>query len=556
MTQCNTTPLTFHDLGSRQVVAAFDGGAVTSDGGGLLLREVEAKFAFIDQFAACFSDYRDPDLVEHTVPQLLKQRIFALCHGYGDVNDHDRLRCDPLLAVLAGKTDPTGQERLRQRDRGKALAGKSTLNRLELTAAGAKAGSRYKKIVAHLGRIEEFLVEACVQQYLLPPARIVLDVDATDTPLHGHQLGRFFHGYYDCYCYLPLFIFCGDHPLCARLRPANIDAALGTVKQLARIVAQLRRHWPGVQIVVRADSGFCREQLLRWCESNGVDYIIGVAKNRRLLRMLGGELHAAQEEHARTGAAARLYKDFTYQTQKSWSRARRVIGKAEHLAKGPNPRFVVTSLAAADWAAATVYEQEYCGRGDAENRIKEQKMLFAQRLSCATMRANQVRLYMVTVAYILMRALREFGLREPAPAAAMAGAAAEVSAAPAAAMAGAAAEVSAAPAAAMAEAAAEVSAATVVEVVQTGAGEVAAAPAAAATARPVVRTLAAAQCDTIRVQLLKIGAVVKVSVRRVVVALSESYPWREEFVRVWQNLQRLVVPLRPGAEAAVPPAPT
>jgi len=516
MTQCNSAALAFHDLGSRQVVAAFEGGAVTSDAGGLLLREVEDRFGFVAQFARCFTDHRDPDLVEHTVPQLLKQRIFGLCLGYEDLNDHDGLRCDPLLAVLVGKTDPTGQDRVRLRDRGQALAGKSTLNRLELTAVGAQAGSRYKKIVAHLGQIEEFLVEAFVQQYLLPPTRIVLDVDATDTPLHGHQLGRFFHGYYDCYCYLPLYIFCGDHPLCARLRPAGIDGAAGAVKQLARIVAQVRRHWPQVQIVVRADSGFCREDLLHWCESHEVDYLIGLAQNRRLLRLLGGELHQAQEQFARTGQAARVFKDFTYQTQKSWSRARRVIGKAEHLAKGPNPRFAVTSLAPEQFAAAAVYEQEYCGRGDAENRIKEQGMLFAQRTSCQTMRANQVRLYLSTVSYILMRSLREFGLRGAAAAAGEAAAAAGEAAA--------------------------------------AAGEAAAAAGEAAAVRPVVGKWAKAQCDTIRVQLLKIGAVVKVSVRRVLVALSEAYPWREEFVRVWANLRQLVVPLRAGT-AAVPPAP-
>ena len=392
MTECTTTTFAFHDLGARQVIAAFDGGAITSDAGGLLLREVEAKFHFLDQFAQCFTDYRAPDLIEHTVPQLLKQRVFGLCLGYEDLNDHDRLRFDPLVAVLVGKTDPTGQDRARARDRGKALAGKSTLNRLELTPVRAKASSRYQKIVAHLSAIEDFLVEACVQQYLLPPTRIVLDVDATDLPVHGHQLGRFFHGYYDHHCYLPLYIFWGDQPLCARLRPADIDAAAGAVKQLARIVAHLRRHWPGVAIVVRADSGFCREPLLRWCETNDVAYVIGLAKNQRLLRILGGERHLAQQQFAATGAAARVFKDFTYRTHKSWSRARRVIGKAEHLAKGANPRFVVTSLDATV-AADVLYEQEYCGRGDAENRIKEQKQLFAQRVSCATMRANQLRLY-------------------------------------------------------------------------------------------------------------------------------------------------------------------
>lgn len=502
MTHCTTPPLPFHDLGSRQVVATFDGGAITSDAGGLLLREVDTKFRFLDQFAACFTDHRDPDRTEHTVAQLLKQRIFALCLGYGDVNDHDRLRVDPLLAVLVGKDDPTGQDRVRGRDRGKPLAGKSTLNRLELTPVRAGTGSRYKKTVAHLDRIENFLVEAFVQQHLLPPARLVLDLDATDFPLHGHQLGRFFHGYYDCHCYLPLYIFCGDHPLCARLRPADIDAAAGATKQLARIVAALRRHWPEVEIVIRADSGFCREPLLRWCEANRVDYVIGLAKNRRLLRILGGEQHQAQEQFARTGEPARVFKDFSYRTLKSWSRCRRVVGKAEHLAKGANPRFVVTSLAAAAFPAQVLYEQDYCGRGDAENRIKEQKMLFAQRVSCATLRANQLRLYFATVAYILIRCLREFGW-QPA--------------------------VAPAPTAAVPEPAAPT-------------------PAAPAPTRPAATAAAARppapQCDTLRVQLFKIGAVVRVSVRRVQVALSEAYPWRDLFVRVRDNLRRLVVPPR------------
>jgi hypothetical protein len=544
MTQCTTSALAFHDLGSRPVVATFDGGAITSDAGGLFLREIDLKFHFLDRFAACFTDRRDPDLIEHTVAELLKQRVFGLCLGYADLNDHDRLRYDPLLAVLAGKIDPTGQQRVRQRDRGKALAGKSTLNRLELTAVGAKADSRYKKVVAHMGKIEAFLVESFVQQHLLPPARIVLDIDATDLPLHGHQLGRFFHGYYDHYCYLPLYIFCGDHPLCARLRPAGIDGAAGSVKQLARIVAHLRRHWPQVPIVVRADSGFCREELLRWCEANGVDYIIGLAKNRRLLRILGGELHQAQEQFARTQAPARVFKDFSYRTLKSWSKARRVVGKAEHLAGGPNPRFVVTSLTPEACAAAVLYERDYCGRGDAENRVKEQKMLFAQRTSCATMRANQLRLYFSTVAYLVMRALREFGL-QPAAAAH----AAEPTLVPR--------PETTAP---VAEAVA-VAAPVAVAVPMRTAAEVALVPEAGAVpAAPPAPP--AAQCDTLRVQLFKIGAVVRVSVRRVQVALSEAYPWRDLFVRVWDNLQRLVVPQAvvpaasaPAVEVLLPPVP-
>jgi hypothetical protein len=470
MTQCIPSQLLFHDLGSREVVASFDGGQVTSDAGGLLLREIEQRFHFVGQFARCFTDHRDPERIEHTLLELLKQRVFGLCLGYEDLNDHDQLRYEPLLAVLADKREPQGGDRLRKRDQGKALAGKSTLNRLELTAVGADADSRYKKIVANLKAVQTFFVDAFVQQHTQPPTRIVLDIDATDDPVHGHQLGRFFHGYYDEYCYLPLYIFCGDHPLCALLRPSDIDASAGALKQLQRIIAQVRQRWPQVKILVRGDSGFCREHLMRWCEDNGVDYLFGLAKNQRLLRILGKELHEAKQGFEQTHAPARVFKDFRYRTQNSWSRERRVVGKAEHLAKGANPRFVVTSLPAEEFEARPLYEQEYCGRGDMENRIKEQqRMLFADRTSCATMRANQIRLALSTVAYVVMRSLRQFGLQQT--------------------------------------------------------------------------DMAEAQCDTIRLKLFKIGAVIRISVRRVWLALSEAYPFRTLFSRVVENLRKLCVPL-------------
>lgn len=472
-TECSPTDLLFQDLGSREVVARFDGGPVTSDGGGLLLREVEAQFHFIDQFARCFTDHRDPDLVEHTLTDLLKQRVFGLCLGYEDLIDHDRLRHDPLLAVLVDKKDPQGRDRVRTRDRGKALAGKSTLNRLELTPVRANAASRYKKTVAHPDAMQRFFVDAFVRQYVVPPQRIVPDLDATDFPLHGHQLGRFFHGYYDGYCYLPLYIFRGDHPLPALLRPADIDGAAGALKHLARIVGRIRECWPEVRIVVRGDSGFCREHLMRWCEDNGVDYLFGLAKNQRLLALLEPELRQAQEGFARSGQAARVFKDFRYRTLDSWSRGRRVVGKAEHLTKGPNPRFVVTSLSPDETAAQPLYEREYCRRGEMENRIKEQqRMLFANRVSCSTMRANQPRLCLATVAYIVLRALRQFG--------------------------------------------------------------------------PGRTEMAAARCDAIRVKLLKIGAVVRVTVRRVWVALSEAYPLRALFMQVWERLRSWNAPPRPA----------
>ncbi len=281
-TQCNSAYLDFPMVGPRQVLADFGGGAISSDGGALLLRKAEQLTGIIRQFAACFADHRDPGLIEHPVTDLVAQRVYALALGYEGLNDHDDLRRDPLLATVVGKTDPTGEARRRQRDRGKALAGKGTLNRLELTPVGASEDSRYKKVTCRTRDVERLFVALFLQAHERPPERIVLDLVATDDPTHGHQLGRFFHGYYKGYCYLPLYIFCGDHLLCARLRPSDIDASAGSVKHLERIVAQVRQTWPQVKIVVRADSGFCREEILGWCEGNGVDYLIGLAKNTRL----------------------------------------------------------------------------------------------------------------------------------------------------------------------------------------------------------------------------------------------------------------------------------
>src|SRR3954447_12524052 len=378
----------------RQGLADFDGGDITSDGGALLLRKTEQLTGILRQFAACFIDHRNPDLVEHPVPELIAQRVYALALGYEDLNDHDDLRSDPLLATVVGKGDPTGQRRKRRRDRGKALAGKSTLNRLELTPVGADQDSRYKKITCKARDVERLFVTLFLQAHREPPERIVLDLDATDDPIHGHQLGRFFHGYSKNYCYLPLYIFCGDHLLCARLRPADIDASAGALKQLQRIVERIRAAWPGVAIMIRADSGFCREPIMAWCEANGVDYLLGLAQNRRLLALIAAEQEQARLEFERMKAPARAFAELRYRTLDSWSRERRVVAKAEHLAKGANPRFVVTSLDAADRPARELYEGDYCGRGEAENRIKEQQRhLFADRTSASTMRADQVRLF-------------------------------------------------------------------------------------------------------------------------------------------------------------------
>jgi hypothetical protein len=471
-TQCNQQSFEFHALGRRDVVARFDGGHITSDGGGLLLRETERITRIIRQFAACFTDHRDPDRIEHTVDELVAQRIYALALGYEDLNDHDDLRHDPLLAVLAGKRDPLGHDRRRLQDRGKALAGKSTLNRLELTPVRANAKSRYKKITLDRQAVSRLFTDIFLQSHKRRPHRIVLDLDATDDPIHGHQAGRFFHGYYMNYCYLPLYIFCGEHLLCARLRPSNIDASAGSVKELDRIVGQIRKRWPEVGIVIRGDSGFCREQIMAWCEANDVDFVLGLAKNDRLIDEIAFEMEEARQAFGTTHKPARIFKDFTYQTRKSWSRERRVIGKAEHLSKGSNPRFVVTSIPTEAMDARALYEDEYCARGDMENRIKEQQLyLFADRTSAATMRANEVRLWFSSVAYSLMVALRRLGLKDT--------------------------------------------------------------------------DLAQARCDTIRLKLLKIGAKILVTVRKVWVSLAGACPYRPIFAQVHKNLVRARrIPLR------------
>ena len=353
-TECNQFAFGFHPLKHREIRAQFDGGAITTEGGGLLLREVEKRIGIVRQFAACFRDYRNPDLIEHSVEELVAQRVYGLALGYEDLNDHEELRKDPLLAVLVEKSDPVGE----------VLAGKSTLNRLELTPATASAKARYKKIVADHAAVDRLFVDVFLAAHAPAPQQIILDLDATDDPLHGNQEGGFFHGYYGHYCYLPLYIFCGEFLLGARLRPSNIDASAGSVEELQRIVKQIRAAWPKVRILVRADSGFCREELMAWCEAEGVDYVLGLAKNERLKAQIKKELTKAERQYQETKRAARIFKEFYYKTRKSWSVQRRVVAKAEHLEKGENPRFVVTSLTAEEWSASALYEQLYCARGD------------------------------------------------------------------------------------------------------------------------------------------------------------------------------------------------
>jgi Transposase DDE domain group 1 len=453
MTECNQSSFGFEGSGRREIVARFDGGTISSDGGAFLLRQTDKRLNLIGRLAGCFLDGRNQALIDHSVAEMLGQRIYGLALGYEDLNDHEQLRMDPVFGILAGKenlADP--------------LAGKSTLNRMEL---GTGINDRYKKITFWKEAVDELLVKVFIESHEKAPAEIVLDMDTTDLPLHGKQEGRFFHGYYDNYCYLPLYVFCGDHVLCTRLREANHDAAFGCLQEMQRIVKQIRAAWPEVKIVLRGDSGFCRNELMSWCESNGVDYLFGMARNKRLRRIIGQQMHEATLQWKQTGKPARVFREFPYSTKKTkkggWDRERRVVAKAESIDGKENPRFVVTSLTGERWAAQPLYEELYCERGDMENRIKEQFSLFADRVSAETMRANQMRLYLSAAAYILVSGLRRVGLKGT--------------------------------------------------------------------------ELAQAQVSTIRSKLLKIGAQIRVSVRKVWVSMASSYPWQGLYRQVWSNLR-------------------
>jgi Transposase DDE domain group 1 len=451
MTQCTQTEIEFEAHFARSVVARFDGGTMTSDGGALLLRRTDRQLNLLARLAACFRDERDARYISHSVPELVAQRVYGLALGYEDLSDHDQLREDPLLAVLSGKPE-IGTE---------PLAGKSTLNRLELSTGTA---DRYKKIHCRTEAIDELLVNVFLEAHTHAPERIVLDLDVTDLPLHGHQEGRFFHGYYDSYCYLPLYIFCGEHLLCARLRTADQDAAAGSQAEVERIVGQIRQVWPAVPIILRADSGFCREELMKWCEEHGLSYVLGFARNARLRRLIEPQMQEAAQQHQVTQQPARVFTELVYETTTgSWSRARRVVAKAEYLAKGENPRFVVTNLPAEAWSAQPLYEELYCARGEMENRIKEQFSLFASRVSAETLRANQLRLYFSALAYVLVYGLRRLAL--------------------------------------------------------------------AGT------ELACAQALTIRLRLLKIGAQIRVTTRKVWISLASSFPYQALFIQAWQQLR-------------------
>ena len=441
-TECSAELFDFGTVEARAVEAAFDAGLVTSDAGALLLGATDRAIGVIDRFAACFHDERRADLIEHEVATLVGQRVFAIALGYEDLNDHDELRHDPLMAVLAGKLTA-------RREDCAPVAGKSTLNRLELNKLEP---TRYHKISHNAVAIRNLFVDLFVEARPRAPKQIILDLDATDDPLHGEQEGRFFHGYYDCYCYLPLYIFCGRDLLAAKLRSAAVDAAAGAVAEVARVVACIRARWPRTRILLRADSGFAREELMAWCEANGVDFLFGLARNERLVAELKSELDVVASKSQRTGRPERRFKTFMWQTRKSWSRRRRVVAKAEWTNGEANPRFVVTSLRGDEGKAKYLYEKVYCARGDMENRIKECQLdLYADRTSAATMRANQLR----SMAYVLLCALRRIGLHDT--------------------------------------------------------------------------DFAQVSCGTIRLKLLKIGALVRISVRRIRIAMASSCP----VARVW-----------------------
>jgi hypothetical protein len=457
-TQCTQDSFAFGRVEGRTVVADFSGGTITSNAGALLLAQADRAVGIIDSFAACFGDGRNQGLIEHTVRTLVGQRIVGIALGHEDLVDHEELRHDPVLAAMLGKLTPRRKECA-------PLAGKSTLSRLEHSPqeGAAHAPPRYHKISHDGDAIERTFVGIALGSRSKPPPVMVIDLDATDMALHGHQEGRFFHGYYDCYCYLPLFVFWDRHLLSARLRPANIDAAAGAKEEVARIVAQVRARWPKTTIIVRADSGFCRDELMSWCEANDVHFVLGLARNERLVGKIAGELAEAENLARASGRAARVFKDFAWSTRESWAQERRVIAKAEWTRGEANPRFIVTSLPSDVIDGARLYEKVYCQRGEMENRIKECQLdLLADTMPAATMRANQLRLWFAAMAYVLMCALRRIAL---------------------------------------------------------GGTE-----------------LARATCGTIRLKLLKIGAQVTVSVRRVHIAMTSACPARAIFTHAHARL--------------------
>jgi Transposase DDE domain group 1 len=469
-------PLLFNNLASRQVVTDFSAGHVSTDGGMLLLRQIDEGLGISRSLAGCFHDHRNPLFTEHSVRELVAQRLLGLAAGYEDLNDHNLLRLDPLFAVAVGKEDPLGSGRAPQ-DQGKALASASTLNRLEL---GNNKNSRCHKISADHEAIEDTLLRKGARCLPKDSLEVVIDLDTTDDPLHGHQEGRFFHGFYGCYCYLPLFAFVGSVPLWAQLRTSEGDAARGAVDALRKIVSAVRKRCPKARIIVRADSGFCREEIMAWCETQqpAVYYCLGLARNSRLVELIEQKFARVRESAILCGGVARGFTEFQYQTLKSWTRSRRVIAKAEVLQDKANPRFIVTNLPAKGFdqdpdsldrfGAQKCYENFYCARGDMENQIKQQYLdLEADRTSTHWMASNQLRLWFSAFALLLIQRLRTLALRGT--------------------------------------------------------------------------QLANATAGTIRQRLLKIGAMVTVSTRRVYVRLASAFPLQSLFAQAHRALAGLVV---------------
>lgn len=396
-TNCKCQQMEFQGFGRRKIIVKNDGKMNTTDGGYLLLQQIEEKSKIINRLSGCFTDKREQYRVKHSVKGLLKQRIFGICQGYEDLNDHDRLRDDPLLQYVCGKEGKV------------PVAGKSTLNRFELgMELDETEDDRYSKITWDEGKIEDLFCELFLDSLEKAPKSLILDFDATDIPIHGNQANKFFHGYYDHYCYLPLYVFCGDFPLAAKLRPSNIDACKGTEEILEKLVRKIRERYPDVNIIFRGDSGFCRESILSVCESLDIEYVVGMAGNKRLIDNILWQMVQASRMWQETKLPSRIFTRFSYQTINSWSCERQIVAKAEHLPRGENPRFIVTNISSDDWDDQSLYEQLYCGRGDMENRIKDQQLdLFAARTSTWWMSSNQLRLWFSTIAYIFFVLLQK-----------------------------------------------------------------------------------------------------------------------------------------------------
>ena len=489
-TQCIPEQFTFGRVESRQVIVNFKGGTVTSDAGLTLIAGLDQKLQITSRFAGCFQDYREPNRIEHSLQSLIAQRVYGLVQGYEDLNDHEQLRHDPMLAVAVGKVIGSGSEEV-------VLAGKSTLNRIEHCpdTVDKRAESRYHRIGHDPEAIEKLFVEIFLESYLKPPAQIVLDLDVTDDQVHGSQEQAFFNTYYGGVCYAPLYIFCGKYLLVSKLRPSNVDPAEGALEQLQRVIEHIRTRWHDTHILVRGDSAYAREEIMSWCESQrGVDYVFGLARNSMLLRMTVDTQQKAKQDYEQQretvvsflesllqsdleldNEVTRLinssiwYRSLNYQTQKSWTRNRRVVSKVEYSASAVNIRFVVTSLTADKVPPGELYTQKYCPRGEMENRFKEQQLeLFSDRTSTHTFEGNQLRVWFSSLAYVLMNALRSHCL--------------------------------------------------------------------------ATTELRSAQVGTIRTKLLKLGARVLVSARRVLVSISSGCPYQDIFATAYRCLQTLPNP--------------